>query len=109
MSNALSLLHMYSPMFHCDDSNCFIDLWFFNRVVYYKTMTFISIVEHNQHQGAVVGVGRRIRLDEDSSSGLASLRTSELLLRIAGVRRNEAPRRNESPYSLRGHRRTAHA
>ena len=59
--------------------------------------------------GAVVGVGRRIRLDEDSSSGLASLRTSELLLRIAGVRRNEAPRRNESPYSLRGHRRTAHA
>ena len=60
-------------------------------------------------QGAVVGVGRRIRLDEDSSSGLASLRTSELLLRIAGVRRNEAPRRNESPYSLRGHRRIAHA
>ena len=59
--------------------------------------------------GAVVGVGRRIRLDEDSSSGLASLRTSESLLRIAGVRRNEAPRRNESPYSLRGHRRTAHA
>ena len=59
-------------------------------------------------QGAVVGVGRRIRLDEDSSSGLASLRTSELLLRVAGVRRNEAPRRNESPYSLRGHRRTAH-
>ena len=60
-------------------------------------------------QGAVVGVGRSIRLDEDSSSGLASLRTSELLLRIAGVRRNEAPRRNESRYSLRGHRRTAHA
>ena len=59
--------------------------------------------------GPVVGVGRRIRLDEDSSSGLASLRTSELLLRIAGVRRNEAPRRNESPYSLRGHRHTAHA
>ena len=29
--------------------------------------------------GAVVGVGRRIRLDEGSSSGLASLRTSELL------------------------------
>ena len=59
--------------------------------------------------GAVAGVRRRIRRDEDPSSGLASLRTSELLLRIAGVRRNEAPRRNESPYSLRGHRRTAHA
>ena len=59
--------------------------------------------------GAVAGVRRRIRRDEDTSSGLASLRTSELLLRIAGVRRNEAPRRNESPYSLRGHRRTAHA
>ena len=59
--------------------------------------------------GAVAGVRRRIRRDEDRSSGLASLRTSELLLRIAAVRRNEAPRRNESPYSLRGHRRTAHA
>ena len=65
--------------------------------------------ERDATLGAVVGVRRRIRRDEDTSSGLASLRTSELLLRIAGVRRNEAPRRNESPYSLRGHRRTAHA
>ena len=73
-------------------------------VVMFKTQSHRA-----SDQGSVVGAGRRIRLDEDSSSGLASLRTSELLLRIAGVRRNEAPRRNESPYSLRGHRRTAHA
>ena len=39
-------------------------------------------------QGAVVGVGRRIRRDEDRSSGLASLRTSKLFLTIARVRRN---------------------
>ena len=69
----------------------------------------VSIIAYNNATekllstlGAVAGVRHRIRRDEDTSSGLASLRTSELLLRIAGVRRNEAPRRNELPYSLRG-------
>ena len=73
------------------------------------TVYFSNLVDIPSTPGAVAGVRRRIRRDEDPSSGLASLRTSKLLLRIAGVRRNEAPRRNESPYSLRGHRRTAHA
>ena len=52
-------------------------------------------------QGAVVGVRRRIRRDEDPSSGLASLRTSKLFLRIARVRRNEAPLPDESACSRR--------
>ena len=58
--------------------------------------------------GAVAGTGRRLRRDEDPSSGLASLRTSELFLRIARVRRNEAPLLDESVCSRRGHWRTAH-
>ena len=52
-------------------------------------------------QGAVAGVRRRIRRDEDPSSGLASLRTSKLFLRIARVRRNEAPLPDESVCSRR--------
>ena len=58
--------------------------------------------------GAVAGTGRRLRRDEDPSSGLASLRTSELFLRIARVRRNEAQLSDESVCSRRGHWRTAH-
>ena len=58
--------------------------------------------------GAVAGIGRRLRRDEDPSSGLTSLRTSELFLRIARVRRNEAPLPDESVCSRRGHWRTAH-
>ena len=66
---------------------------------------------HNMNpksQGAVAWTGRRLRQDEDPSSGLASLRTSELFLRIARVRRNEAPLPDESICSRRGHWRTAH-
>ena len=57
---------------------------------------------------AVAGVGRSFRRDEDPSSGLASLRTSELFLRIARVRRNEAPLPDESVCSRRGQWRTEH-
>ena len=47
------------------------------------------IVPGKLQQGAIAGTGpSRLRRDEDPSSGLASLRTSELFLRIA---RNEAP------------------
>ena len=49
-----------------------------------------------------------LRRDEVPSSGLASLRTSKLFLRVARVRRNEAPLPDESVCSRRGHWRTAH-
>ena len=59
-------------------------------------------------QGAVAGIGRSLRRDEDPSSRLASLRTREVFYRIVRVRPNEAPRLNDSVYSRRGHCRTAH-
>ena len=67
-----------------------------------------SLYHNFRLQGSVAGVGRRLRRGEDPSSGLASLRTSELFLRIARVRRNEAPLSDESVCSRRGHGRTAH-
>ena len=41
------------------------------------------------NQGAVVGIWRSLRRDEGPQSGLASLRMSEVLFRIAGTWPNE--------------------
>ena len=45
--------------------------------------------------GSIAGTGRRLGRDEDPTSRLASLRTSEYYFRVAHRRRNEALRQNE--------------